>query len=87
MNIFFVVYAVFLSCDIGFILPAHHHEDGQNHADCAACVVQDEPAEAGTVFCLVVFSMPVFAAVVREGSPCSRVFRAVYHSRAPPSAA
>jgi hypothetical protein len=57
MKIFSVVAALFLSCYLGFILPEHHHEDGQDHPDCVVCVAQNQLSEVATVFCFAVFTV------------------------------
>lgn len=86
MKFISVVGVLFLSCYIGFILPLHHHEDGQCHTDCVTCIAQSQLSDVVTVFCLAIFSVFIFAAVVRKETFFSRVFNAVYPARAPPAA-
>jgi hypothetical protein len=85
METFSVVCSLFLSCYLGFILPLHHHEDAQNHAECIVCVVQNQLSEAATFFYFAVFSLLVFTAVSREESLYYRECRSVYPARAPPA--
>ncbi|MBN2188267.1 MAG: hypothetical protein JW699_02345 [Chitinispirillaceae bacterium] len=85
MRVFSVVCSFSLCCCLGLVLPLHHHEDGRNHPECAACVAQSQPAEAVTVFCLSFVLLPVFTMADFEDYFYGREYRAVYHSRAPPS--
>jgi hypothetical protein len=48
-KIFFSLYICFF---LGIALPAHHHNDGLDHDDCAFCTMQNHAPVAETVFSL-----------------------------------
>jgi hypothetical protein len=75
---------LFLSLYLCVLLPAHHHSDGQEHADCSLCVAQHQPSIAECTF-----SMPA-AAIPSEVIPlpvkfCMPAIHTSYQTRGPPS--
>jgi hypothetical protein len=78
-----IFWSIFLCLFLGVALPAHHHDDGLNHSDCAFCVVQKStpPVEG-------MWSLPVVFDIVTELTQpplqrCYPILVLAFNSRAP----
>jgi hypothetical protein len=84
-NLVLKIFCSFLLCLIfGIALPAHHHEDGFSHDDCAFCMLQKSVSPIEVVFSVasvVIIVAELSQAAIRFYNP-NIIFS--FHSRAPP---
>jgi hypothetical protein len=78
------VCTLFLSLYLCVLLPAHHHSDGQEHADCSLCVAQHQPSIAECTFSMPAAAIPS-EAIHFSVQSCTLVVHTPYRTRAPPS--
>jgi hypothetical protein len=77
--------ALFLSLYLGFLLPSHHHDDGQEHEDCSLCVAQVQPSLAEFTFSMPVPVVVTSEAVLQPACICKPSIVTGYQTRAPPA--
>ena len=80
-----ILFVLFLGVYFDLLVPAHHHDDEQEHADCAICMVLVQPAEIAVTFCFLLFLSIILETVKSFPRFTSREHTSVYNSRAPPA--
>ncbi len=56
-NLFLKIFcSLYIFLFLGIVLPAHHHDDGADHDNCAFCIAQNQAPTTETVFSLPIFS-------------------------------
>jgi hypothetical protein len=80
-----VLYSLFLSLYLGFVLPAHHHSDGQEHNNCSLCIVQHQPSLTEIAFSIPIAAPFLAEVVLVPDHHCILFCHKTYQTRAPPS--
>lgn len=83
-RLFPITIASFLILFFGYILPSHHHTDGQEHPECALCQLQSTPTENTVGFCIIFLALSLIAIFGIGYHFYSSIFTSVYFGRAPP---
>jgi hypothetical protein len=76
--------ALYLTLLFGFVVPAHHHDDGTEHGDCVLCIIADQPIVIITAVSLVFFVFALVSTFLSRSEPVSSRFIRTFNSRAPP---
>ena len=76
--------AIYIAVLFLVIVPFHHHEDEQEHDDCAICLIAHMPAEVGITFVLSIIVILQIAKLVRPSAILLCHAPDSFQSRAPP---